>query len=211
MEEQYFVDELTNILLKIRALDPEDAKGLAEAFENSRHESFDTFLLEEGFVDKEGLLKGLSLLYQVPYIDVDGYFFQTFLLQKFPKDLLLRNAIIPYQQDGNILIIVAADPSNETLLDVIGENVSYDIQFNVGIYTDIIDAIETYYEHSLTEVVDENEQLRIRDLDNLPGKQEERDASTFVKQKIDEFAKTETEQERAVIEERAHNINVKKR
>lgn len=150
MEEHIYIDELTNILLKTGALDPEAAKGLDKLFKASRHESFDQFLLEESFVNKEQLLQALSILYSVPCIDVEGIFFETSLLHKFPKDVLMRNAIIPYQQDQNILIVVASDPSNESLLNIIGEYVSYDIQFFVGIYTDILEAIDEYYDASLT-------------------------------------------------------------
>lgn len=206
MEEHIFIDELTNILLKIGALDPESAKGLDEAFAQSSHESFDYFLLEEGLVDKDDLLKALSILYQVPSIDVDGIFFETFLLQKFPKDFLLRNGIIPYEQDENMLIMVAADPADDTLLDNIGEYVSYDIQFFVGIYTDIIDAIESYYETSITQPVNEDKTIRIQRLDNLPYRKDERDLSSFVKAKIDDFVEHETDDERKEIEDRAHNI-----
>lgn len=194
MQEHIYIDELSNILLKTGALNPEAAKGLHDIFQESRHETFDQFLIEEEFVQKEQLLEALSLLYSVPLIDVDGIFFETFLLQKFPKGVLMRNAIIPFKQDENMLIVVAADPSNEALLEIIGEHVSYDIQFYVGIYSDIIEAIQEYYDKSLTEtdIIDEderlhlaNEQLHIRDLDNLPGKQEDRDALTFIKERID--------------------------
>ena len=210
MENHKYIDELTNILLKIRALSPARSKGLAEAFADSSHERFDNFLLEEGLVDKAGLLEALSLLYQVPYMDVDGYFFDSFLLQKFPKDFLIRNAIIPYKQDENMLIVVAADPSNQELLAKIGAHVSYDIRFNVGIQTDIINMIRMYYDKSLTEPVNEDQELRIEELDDLPVKQEERDQSTLIKQKIDQFVATETENERKEIEERAHNAQKKR-
>jgi hypothetical protein len=206
MEEHIFIDELTNILLKTGALDPEAAKGLDEAFAQSSHENFDYFLLNEGLVDKEDLLHALSIIYRVPSIDVDGIFFETFLLQKFPKDVLMRNRIIPYEQDENMLIVVAADPADDTLLDVIGEYVSYDIRFFVGIATDIIDAIESYYEKSLTQIPDEDKTIRIQRLDNLPYRKDERDLSSFVKAKIDDFVEHETDDERREIEDRAHNL-----
>ncbi len=211
MEEHIYIDELTNILLKTGALNPEAAKGLDEIFQESRHESFEQFLLEESFVDKGQLLEALSMLYSVPAIDADGIFFETFLLKKFPKGVLMRNAIIPFKQDENMLIVVAADPSNEALLDIIGQEVSYDIQFYVGIYADILEAIQEYYDKSLTEVVDEDERLRIRDLDDIPGKQEDRDASAFIKERINEFTRRETQQEKEEIEQRAHNLKLHKK
>lgn len=211
MDEQAYIDELTNILLKTGALNPEDAKGLAQVYEESSHANFDYFLLEEDFVQKEELLKGLSILYKVPSVDVDGYFFRTFLLQKFPKDFLLRNAIIPYVQDENMLIIVAADPSDESLLDKIGAYVSYDLQFYVGIYTDIIDAIEEFYDKALTEIPEDTKRrqlakdnaMQIQSLDNLPYEQIATDESDVIGEEIKQFVANETPQERDDIESRA--------
>lgn len=215
MEEHIFIDELTNILLKTGALDPEAAKGLDEAFAQSSHESFDYFLLEEGLVDKDDLLHALSIIYRVPSIDVDGIFFETFLLQKFPKDVLLRNRIIPYEQDENMLIVVAADPADDTLLEKIGEYVSYDIRFFVGIATDIIDAIESYSEKSLTEIPDEEQKLRMLEIqklrkndhiEDIPYQESNRDIRSLIKGRIDEVAEHETAKELKEMEDRAHNL-----
>jgi len=209
MRDKTYVKKLTDILVKLKAITPEMNDNLEQQFAASSHARFDDFLLEQGLVDKEDLLKALSILYQVPFMDVTGYFFDTFLLQKFPIDFLLRNAIIPYEQDENMLLVVAADPSDQSLLDKIGVHVSYDIRFNVGIYTDIVDAVRQYYETALTELGDENQpvrhenqEIRIQDLDDLPVAEEDRDQSAFIKEKIDEFAKTESEQERQEIEKR---------
>jgi len=209
MRDATYVRKLTDILVKIKAITPEMKDALEQQFAASSHERFDDFLLEQGLVDKEDLLKALSMLYQVPALDAVGSFFDTFLLKKFPIDFLLRNAIIPYEQDEDMLLVVAADPSDSELLEKIGEHVSYDIRFNVGIYTDIVDSVRQYYETALTELGDENQsvrhedqEIRIQDLDDLPVAEDERDLSLFIKDKIDEFVKTEDEHEREQIEQR---------
>lgn len=210
MHDNTYVKRLTDILVQIKAITPEMNADLEKNFAQSSHERFDDFLLEQGLVDKEDILKALSILYQVPYMDVDGYFFDSFLLQKFPMDFLMRNAIIPYEQDENMLLMVAADPEDPNLLPKIGAHVSYDIRFNVGIYTDIVNMIRMYYNKSLTEPVNEDEELRVQALDDLPVKQEERDASAFIKQKIDQAVASETPEERKKVDERAHNAEKKK-
>jgi hypothetical protein len=63
---------------------------------------------------------------------------------------MLRNSFIPYEHDGEVMIVVVADPENEQLLEIIGRNVSYDISFMVGIADDINDMIKEYYDDSLT-------------------------------------------------------------
>lgn len=55
------------------------------------------------------------------------------------------------EDDENTLVLVASDPHNNDLLLEIGKYVSYDVQFKVGLYQDIIDAIKEFYDPSLTE------------------------------------------------------------
>ncbi|BDC34835.1 hypothetical protein Noda2021_07930 [Candidatus Dependentiae bacterium Noda2021] len=155
-KRETFAQALCDILVKHKVIKVEEARAMQRAFKNSSKESFDDFLLEESLVEEAPLLKALSDLYEVPAIDVVGYFFETFLLHKFPKDFLLRKRIIPLQVDENILIMVASNPNDPDLLPEIGENVSYDIQFYVGLGRDIEDSVKEFYEESLTQGYDQD-------------------------------------------------------
>ena len=121
-----FAKDLTQILVKNKIILDQEAHKLQRLFKESSKENFDDFLLEEGLVNKEDLLKALSQLYKVPAVDVEGYFFQTFLLHKFPKDILHRYAFIPMDVDDDIMSIVASEPDDPRLLPLIGGFVSYD-------------------------------------------------------------------------------------
>jgi hypothetical protein len=203
---------ITKLLLELarrQVITEQMARDLEHQFNDAEQERFDDFLLQEGVISKEDLLQALSQVYQVPSTDVEGYFFQTHLLQMFPENFLIMNGIIPMERDENILVVVASDPTNPELLPRIGEHVSYDIEFFVGIYTDIKDAIEEYYDRALTEDFDHEgepmheDMVRLEDLDDLPVAQEDRDQSAFLKDKIDDFAKTESELERDEVDRRA--------
>ena len=122
-------------------------------------DQFNDFLLSEGVLDQESLLQALAEYYKVPSFDVVGYFFENHLLHMFPKSMLLENEIIPLQVDENMMIVVAAHPDNPDLLFEIGENVSYDIRFYVGIARDICDAVKEFYDKADTED-DPNEDIR---------------------------------------------------
>lgn len=147
------------VLVQLKFITPEDATELLKRYDESDVDQFDEFLLSEGIVEQDHLLQALSGYYQVPSFDVVGYFFETHLLRMFPKDMLLRNEIIPMQVDENMMIVVAANPNNSELLFEIGENVSYDIRFYVGIARDICDAVKEYYDKADTEDV-EDEDIR---------------------------------------------------
>lgn len=149
--KQQFEAGLTKILVSNKVLTEEEAKAMHVAFVDSEKEQLDEFLLDEGLVEEEDLLSALAQYYEVPAFDVVGYFFDTFQLRKFPKDFLLRNAIIPLEVDENIMIMIASEPNNPELLDKIGEHVSYDIRFRVGLRRDICDAVKEFYDKADTE------------------------------------------------------------
>lgn len=151
-KRESFAHALCAIFEKRGLISPKESHLLQDSFKKSTKEAFDDFLLEEGLMSKENILKALSELYQVPAVDVTGYFFESFLLRKFPKDVLHRNAFIPMQVDENIMAVVASEPDDPRLLPIIGRNVSYDIQFRVGIRRDITDAISEYYDTADTEI-----------------------------------------------------------
>jgi hypothetical protein len=157
---QTFVDRLTEILVQNKAISREQAQTYRHDFERSDKDSFDDFLLTEGLIDEEALLIALSVCYQVPAIDVVGYFFDRELLRNFPKDFLLRNEIIPYELEDDNLVVVASRPDDPNLEADIGKFVNPDIAFAVGLGQHILDAIEEYYDKADTEV-DDDADLRV--------------------------------------------------
>lgn len=149
--EPSFVDDITAILIRNKIIDQKEQTAIHDAFKKRSPERFDYFLLDEGLVEAEDLLAALSEYYQVPSFDVVDYLFERRLLHLFPKDFLLRHAIIPAELEDEVLIVVAANPRNQNLLEEIGAFVSYDIRYNVGLHRDICDAVKEFYDRSLTE------------------------------------------------------------
>jgi hypothetical protein len=154
-----FEAQFLEILVQLKFITAEDAIKLLVAYNESDVDQLDEFLLSEGIVEQDDLLEALSEYYQVPSFDVVGYFFERHLLRMFPKDMLLRSEIIPLQVDENMMIMIAARPDDADLLFEIGENVSYDIRFYVGVGNDICDAVEEFYDKADTED-DYNEDVR---------------------------------------------------
>jgi hypothetical protein len=155
MAQETFAEKLSEILVKQRSIPANESHSLARAFAESEHDYFDDFLLEEGLVNRPDLLDALSAYYKVPAFDVDGYFFERFLLQKFPKDFLIRNASIPLEVEENMMMVVTSEPDKDGLERAFRQFVSYDVNFLVGLRKDIIDAIEDFYDESLTEATED--------------------------------------------------------
>ncbi len=98
-KEISFVQRLTTSLLTNQAITEKEADSLVTMFHDRAKGRVDNFILDEGMAEREELLKGLSDVYQVPYFDVNGYFFEHELLHTFPKDVLISKGIIPLQVD----------------------------------------------------------------------------------------------------------------
>jgi type IV pilus assembly protein PilB len=145
-EKKDFVEKLANILVKQGSISQKESEDMKKDFYNRSKEAFDFFLLDEGLVPKEDVLKALSTYYQVPAVDVVGLFFDHDLLKNFPKDFLIDNVVIPFEVDQEILIVIANDPSDPNLLDKIESLITYTVEFQVGLKQDILDSIREYYD-----------------------------------------------------------------
>jgi len=153
--KEHFVQGLSEILVRHKIFSQSEAIVLQKSFEEASQESFDEFLLDEGLIDKEDMLRALGEYYEIPAVDLAGYFFQTFLLRKFPQGVMMRNTFVPLEIDQNMLVVTAGDPNNPELLSIIGKYVSYDIHFRVSIKRDIVDSVREFYDKSDTEVDEE--------------------------------------------------------
>ena len=147
--EQKIIDGLLAILVDLKAIKPDDAQEFKREYEQGEAVRFEDYLIDEELVEKEDLLRALKKYYNVPAMDVMGEIFDHDLLKEFPQDVLLRNCCIPYRVDDDIMIIIAADPTNEELDAILGEFVSYDFAYYVGIPRHIDMMIKDFYQKEM--------------------------------------------------------------
>jgi len=152
-----FIQKLSDILVEHHEVPREKMEGFQEIYDASPMGEFEDFLVQEGLVASEDMLQALSRYYEVPGFDVRGHFFEHALVSKLPKSFLMRHAVIPLEVDENMLICVAANPNNPNLLSDMGQYVSYDLRFDVGIRNDILDAIEEFSDEAVTEIDEDGE------------------------------------------------------
>ena len=190
-KRETFAQGLCDVLVKQKVVTEAEGRALARAFKSSEKENFDDFLLEEGLIDENVLLRALGQYYQLPPVDVTGYFFDTQLLRNFPKDFLLRNRIIPLEMENDFLTVVASNPDNADLLSAIGAYTSEDIQFRIGLGRDITDSVKEFYDKSDTDLIDDNdtdlidEQVGQEERYHALLNDEDEDIGATVKEEID--------------------------
>lgn len=73
-KREKFAQELSEILVKHGVVTEAEGRSIQRTFKNADRDNFDEFLLEEGLVEEVPLLTALSDYYQVPAVDVTGYF-----------------------------------------------------------------------------------------------------------------------------------------
>lgn len=145
-----FIHTLTDILVHDHVFTEQQAIDLEKAFVDSPIEEFDEFLLGLDIASKDQILEALGKHYQVPYFDVQGFFFDPFLVHKFPKGFLLRNGVIPIEVDNDIMGFAVANPKQKGLTAQIMKFVSHRVRFNVGIKRHICDAVKETYDEPET-------------------------------------------------------------
>lgn len=165
--EQRLIAGITEALVAQGELAANEVVGLEEAFRATNVERFEEFLLDENIVSKQALLQAVQQYYQLTAIDVTGLLLEHSLVTKFPKELMLNYGFVPYQQDGDLLQVIAARPFDEELPDVIGTIVTYDVVFLVGIYRDIADAVKEFYDEAVTIVHEDDSNLGEEPRDRL--------------------------------------------
>jgi hypothetical protein len=149
VKKQMFVNRLADAFVKLQVFSVQEAESLIKEFQGRAKGRIDDFLLDEGIVDRETLLKALQAVYGIAPFDVRGHFFNHQLLLFFPKDFLINQAFIPLDVDDEIMTIVMSNPEDEETLDTLSRYVSYNVNVFVGIRRDISDAIEEYYDEDV--------------------------------------------------------------
>lgn len=150
MRHRQAIEEISAILVRRHRIPFTEIQELRKTFNSQEELSFEEFILDQGIISKSDLLQALGEYYRVTAIDVIGEFFDHYLVTLFPKDILLLHYFIPYSREGDLLTVIAADPSDPHLAVVIGQYISHNINFMVGMANDIHEAIEEFYDRSDT-------------------------------------------------------------
>lgn len=144
-----FVVRFVEALVKNDIMQEAEAQSFVKEFKGRAKGNVVSFLLEEGLVEREDVLKALASIYSVPSFDVSGHFFNHEMLLLFPKDFLIKHSIIPLDIDEDILTVVMSNPDDEKTIEEVGNYVNYNITVNVGIQDHIIEAIKQYYDEDV--------------------------------------------------------------
>ncbi|TAK17556.1 MAG: type II/IV secretion system protein [Acidobacteria bacterium] len=94
----------------------------------------------EGIADtaaEEATARRLALRYQLQFVNLDEFRIDHNLFRSIPAELMLRYGFVPYQREGQTLLIVVSDPSDLTTIDELATQLNTPIRVCVGTPTAI--------------------------------------------------------------------------
>ena len=123
------------------------AEQLHEAQEKQKEQGgkLSEILVNLGFVKVEELASFLSIMWNVPLIDLKSHVIQPEALALIPEDLARRHVFIPLHIIGDSLMVVMADPDDYIAIGDIFTKTNMKIQVAFANAADIRRTIDIYY------------------------------------------------------------------
>ena len=107
------------------------------------------YLIAYGYIKEEDLAKCISQQFGHPYLPLRAYDIPREIIELVPSSVAERYWLIPVDKIENIITIVMANPLDEEAIKEVEAITRCTVQPFVGIFSDIIKAIEHYYNISI--------------------------------------------------------------
>jgi len=130
---------------------------LAEALEYQKKfgGNITQYLVSSGYIDEMNLARCISDQFSCPYLPLWAYDISANIIALVPYQAAQKYWLLPVDKMANLLTIVMADPFDETAIAEVEKLTNCKVQRFVGLLSDIITAIERYYDIRI-----ENAELR---------------------------------------------------
>lgn len=103
------------------------------------------YLIAHGHLKEEDLAKCISIQFGYPYLPLRAYDIPVSIAKIVPVEIVKKHWLIPVDKIQNILTLVMADPFDEDAINEVEKATGCKVQPFVGILSDILKAIERYY------------------------------------------------------------------
>lgn len=140
--------KIGEILLENNFITPEILDKALEA-QNKTGDPITKFLLTHGYVDESKIAQCLCTQFGFPYLPLNAYQVLPQIIKLLPVDIAEKYFMIPVDKVGNILTVVMADPLNTKAIKEVEEITGLKIQIFTSLLSEIIDALELYYNITL--------------------------------------------------------------
>ncbi|MEW6101679.1 MAG: PilZ domain-containing protein [Candidatus Omnitrophota bacterium] len=104
------------------------------------------YLLAYGYIDELQLAQCLSEHFKIPYLPLSHMDISQEILRAIPVDIAEKYVMIPVEKVGDIITVVMGDPFDKKAIKSVQEITGCIIRPLVGIFSEIIAALENYYQ-----------------------------------------------------------------
>jgi type IV pilus assembly protein PilB len=163
-----FKDRLKEILLRDRLIAPDELDNALQE-QNEVGGELSKILVRRRLIDEATLAQILSESLGLPQIQIARYKIDPQILQIIPKDVAVKNKIVPLSLLGNHLTVALADPLNILVGDAVKALTGYQINPVIAKPSEIEAAIQKHYagegpEQKVVEEPDETFDEIIKDI-----------------------------------------------
>jgi len=136
--------KIGEVLLENKLITPEILKEALD-YQSKYGGGLTQYLIAYGYINEEELAKCISAQFGYPYLPLRVYDIPDEIIKLVPVDVAERYWLVPVDRIKNILTVVMSDPLDEDAIKEVERISGYSVQPFVGLLSDIIKAIEYYY------------------------------------------------------------------
>jgi len=120
---------------------------LDDALEHQRQHGgvLTQYLIDCGYIEGEDLARCISSQFQCPYLPLRAYEIPKDIIEVIPAHVAAKYGLIPVDKVENIITLVMANPLDEEAIREVENITNCKVQAFVGIFSEIIEAVEQYY------------------------------------------------------------------
>ncbi|MBI4974682.1 MAG: PilZ domain-containing protein [Candidatus Omnitrophica bacterium] len=136
--------KIGEILIENGLITP-DILNEALQYQNKFGGNITQYLIAYNYVTEEGVAKCVSMQFGFPYLPLNFYNIPDEVVDLVPIDIAQRHWLMPVDRVKNILTVVMANPLDDKAIEEVEKITGCSVQPFVGLLSDIIKAIERYY------------------------------------------------------------------
>lgn len=145
--------DFTDILIQRQVLSP-DQLTEAKALQQQTGAKLQDTLVKLGYTTQEQVMSAIAEHSGLQFIDLTDVTIPPAVVELVPESVARENVVLPHSQDGAVLKIIMADPSDFDTVQKLQFILNKDIQPVLAPREQIIEAINRHYGQSETESVD---------------------------------------------------------
>jgi type IV pilus assembly protein PilB len=149
MPPQFQQSAIEDILLSQGLLRPDQVSAIKLESINSGKPA-ERIILEHRFASSSQIAQAKAIQLGVPFVNLEGRGIEPEVLNLIPEPVARRYKLIPFQKDGDALLVGMADPLDLQVVQFLEKKSGMRVRRFMALPEDVLDAINEQYSQNLT-------------------------------------------------------------